>query len=343
MKRQPTIEISHLSTGYPVGKGNTKVVATDLQATIYSGELTCLLGANGVGKSTLLRTLSAFQPPLGGTIRIQGRDLSAYSDRQLARVLSVVLTEKCDIRNMYVDELVGLGRSPYTGFWGTLRDEDRQVVEQAISLVGISHLSRRMVHTLSDGERQKVMIAKALAQETPIIFLDEPTAFLDFPSKVEVMQLLHRLSRQTHKTIFLSTHDLELALQIADKIWLMERGGNVVTGTPEDLALDGSLGSFFARKGIVFDLESGLFRVENDYQAQIRLVGHGQRYAMVRKALQRNGILAHRHVESDSYIETGDLKSGGNFLWHTADGTCHSADDIETLLHWVMEAKHPLK
>lgn len=343
MKRQPTIEISHLSTGYPVGKGNTKVVATDLQATIYSGELTCLLGANGVGKSTLLRTLSAFQPPLGGTIRIQGRDLSAYSDRQLARVLSVVLTEKCDIRNMYVDELVGLGRSPYTGFWGTLRGEDRQVVEQAISLVGISHLSRRMVHTLSDGERQKVMIAKALAQETPIIFLDEPTAFLDFPSKVEVMQLLHRLSRQTHKTIFLSTHDLELALQIADKIWLMERGGNVVTGTPEDLALDGSLGSFFARKGIVFDLESGLFRVENDYQAQIRLVGHGQRYAMVRKALQRNGILAHRHVESDSYIETGDLKSGGNFLWHTADGTCHSAADIETLLHWVMEAKHPLK
>ena len=343
MKRQPTIEISHLSTGYPVGKGNTKVVATDLQATIYSGELTCLLGDNGVGKSTLLRTLSAFQPPLGGTIRIQGRDLSAYSDRQLARVLSVVLTEKCDIRNMYVDELVGLGRSPYTGFWGTLRDEDRQVVEQAISLVGISHLSRRMVHTLSDGERQKVMIAKALAQETPIIFLDEPTAFLDFPSKVEVMQLLHRLSRQTHKTIFLSTHDLELALQIADKIWLMERGGNVVTGTPEDLALDGSLGSFFARKGIVFDLESGLFRVENDYHAQIRLVGHGQRYAMVRKALQRNGILAHRHVESDSYIETGDLKSGGNFLWHTADGTCHSAADIETLLHWVMEAKHPLK
>ena len=343
MKRQPTIEISHLSTGYPVGKGHTKVVATDLQATIYSGELTCLLGANGVGKSTLLRTLSAFQPPLGGTIRIQGRDLSAYSDRQLARVLSVVLTEKCDIRNMYVDELVGLGRSPYTGFWGTLRDEDRQVVEQAISLVGISHLSRRMVHTLSDGERQKVMIAKALAQETPIIFLDEPTAFLDFPSKVEVMQLLHRLSRQTHKTIFLSTHDLELALQIADKIWLMERGGNVVTGTPEDLALDGNLGSFFARKGIVFDLESGLFRVENDYHAQIRLVGHGQRYAMVRKALQRNGILAHRHVESDSYIETGDLKSGGNFLWHTADGTCHSAADIETLLHWVMEAKHPLK
>ena len=339
MKQTPTIEIGHLSTGYPTGKGHSKVVATDLNATIYSGELTCLLGANGVGKSTLLRTLSAFQPPLGGTIRLAGRELGSYSDRQLARVLSVVLTEKCDLRNMYVDELVGLGRSPYTGFWGTLGADDRLVVQRAIELVGIGHRSRRMVHALSDGERQKVMIAKALAQETPIIFLDEPTAFLDFPSKVEVMQLLHRLSRQTHKTIFLSTHDLELALQIADKIWLMERGGHVTTGTPEDLALDGSLGSFFARKGIVFDLESGLFRVENDYHAQIRLVGHGQRYAMVRKALQRNGILANRHVESESYIETGDLTSGGCFLWHTADGTCHEASDIETLLQWILEAK----
>mgnify|MGYP000747867430 FL=1 len=179
-----------------------------------------------------------------------------------------------------------MGRSPYTGFWGTLTKEDRQVVERAVALVGIPHLAHRMVHTLSDGERQKVMIAKALAQETPVIYLDEPTAFLDFPSKVEMMQLLHHLSRQTDKTIFLSTHDLELALQIADKIWLMDKANGVTIGTPEDLALNGSLSSFFARKGIVFDLETGLFRVDNEYTMQIRLSGHGQRYAMVRKALQ---------------------------------------------------------
>ena len=176
------------------------------------------------------------------------------------------------------------------------------MVDKSIALVGIPHLAHRMVHTLSDGERQKVMMAKALAQETPVIYLDEPTAFLDFPSKVEMMQLLHQLSRQTDKTIFLSTHDLELALQIADKIWLMDKVNGVTIGTPEDLSLNGSLSNFFARKGIAFDLETGLFRVANEYTSQIRLAGHGQKYAMVRKALQRNGILANRNVNQTSFI-----------------------------------------
>ena len=204
-----------------------------------------------------------------------------------------------------------MGRSPYTGFWGTLHGEDRKIVERSIALVKIENLADRMVHTLSDGERQKVMIAKALAQQTPVIFLDEPTAFLDFPSKVEIMQLLHQLTRETGKTIFLSTHDLELALQIADKIWLMDRQHGITIGTPEDLALEGHLSGFFARKGIVFDMETGLFRVENQYSSQVRLVGHGQKYAMVRKALQRNGILANRNVVSGIYVETGDLTTSG--------------------------------
>lgn len=206
------------------------------------------------------------------------------------------------------------------------------MVERSIALVKIQNLAHRMVHTLSDGERQKVMIAKALAQETPVIFLDEPTAFLDFPSKVEMMQLLHRLSRQTNKTIFLSTHDLELALQIADKIWLMDKMNGVTIGTPEDLSLSGKLSSFFARKGIVFDLETGLFRVDNEYTSQIRLVGHGQKYAMVRKALQRNGILANRTVESDTYIETGDLKDGNGFILHPQEGEAVTLNSIEELL-----------
>ena len=285
--KQRTIHIENLSIGY-LGKTDVKVVADRINAGINCGELTCLLGANGVGKSTLLRTLSAFQP--------------------------------------------NLGRSPYTGFWGTLRGEDKEVVERSIALVKIQNLAHRMVHTLSDGERQKVMIAKALAQETPVIFLDEPTAFLDFPSKVEMMQLLHRLSRQTNKTIFLSTHDLELALQIADKIWLMDKMNGVTIGTPEDLSLSGKLSSFFARKGIVFDLETGLFRVDNEYISQIRLVGHGQKYAMVRKALQRNGILANRTVESDTYIETGDLKDGNGFILHPQEGEAVTLNSIEELL-----------
>lgn len=334
---EPTIHIENLSIGY-ASKHSVKTVAAGISADICGGELTCLLGANGVGKSTLLRTLSAFQPKLDGNIYVQGKEIDAYTDKQLSRVLSVVLTEKCDIRNMTATELVGLGRSPYTGFWGTLSKADKEVVACSIALVGIAHLADRMVDTLSDGERQKVMIAKALAQETPVIYLDEPTAFLDFPSKVEMMQLLHRLSRSTGKTIFLSTHDLELALQIADKIWLMDKTSGVTIGTPEDLSLDGSLSRFFARKGIVFDLETGLFRVDNEYTSQIRLAGHGQRYAMVRKALQRNGIQANRNVESAVFIETGDLRCDAPFVLHRADGTMVTVRSISELLGVIREA-----
>lgn len=305
MNKQKTIELKKLSIGY-LTKNNRKVVASDINADIFSGELTCLLGANGIGKSTLLRTLSAFQPKLDGQINIQEKEIETYTEKQLSTLIGVVLTEKCDIKNMSARELIGLGRSPYTGFWGTLNDEDKAIVDNAITMVKIEDLASRMVHTLSDGERQKVMIAKALAQETPIIFLDEPTAFLDFPSKVEIMQLLHRLSRQTNKTIFLSTHDLELALQIADKIWLIDKQSGINIGTPEDLSLSGHLTSFFARKGIIFDEETGLFRIENAYTRQIKLTGHGQMYSMVRKALLRNGILATRNIESDDYIEVSN-------------------------------------
>jgi len=310
-----TIKIQDLSIGY-VSKNDVKVVAQHITATIYSGELTCLLGANGVGKSTLLRTLSAFQPKLEGKIFIEGKEIDEFTDKQLSHVISVVLTEKPDIRNMTVEELVGLGRSPYTGFWGTLTKDDKAIVNRAIHLVGIDALQGRMIQTLSDGERQKVMIAKALAQETPVIYLDEPTAFLDYPSKVEMMQLLFKLSRETDKTIFLSTHDLELALQIADKLWLMDKQKGVKIGAPEDLSLDGSLASFFARKGIVFDQETGLFRVENETTRKIGLQGEGIRYTMVYKALKRIGIQADaKSVDEDKITILPDsyvLKLAGN-------------------------------
>ena len=334
--KETTIRLRDLSIGYP-DKHNTKRVAEHLNASIHSGELTCLLGTNGVGKSTLLRTLSAFQPPLGGDIDLLDRPLSAYDDRQLATVIGVVLTEKSDIRNMTVEELVGLGRSPYTGFWGTLKESDRKIVHEAIARMRIEPLTQRMVHTLSDGERQKVMIAKALAQETPIIFLDEPTAFLDFPSKVEVMQLLHNLTHTLQKTVFMSTHDLELALQIADKIWLMDRTNGIAIGTPEDLSLEGKLSSFFSRKGITYDTETGFFRIDTDYRREIHLHGHGSRYAMVRKALQRNGIRADRHVADDSlHIDTTG-SAGDPFVIHRADGSTQSATNIEALLSLVAD------
>ena len=256
-----TIILKNLSIGYQ-GKNDVRVVASGISAAIRKGELTCLLGANGVGKSTLLRTLSAFQPKLDGEIFLevalasQPLPLTALSDKELSKMIGVVLTEKPDIRNMTSRELVALGRSPYTGFWGTLHEDDWQVVDDAISIVGIQLLSDRMIHTLSDGERQKVMIAKALAQQTPVIYLDEPTAFLDFPSKVEMMQLLRRLAREQQKTIFLSTHDFELALQVADKLWMMEKGGKLTIGTPQELATDGALARYVERPGIIFDAQT---------------------------------------------------------------------------------------
>ena len=254
MSQNATVKLENLTIGYPHKQHDRHIVATGISASLQAGELTCLLGANGVGKSTLLRTLSAFQPKLGGRIVLaDGRELDSYTDRELSRTIGVVLTEKPDVRNMSVSDLVGLGRSPYTGFWGILDDEDRRVVAESIEMMGISDLAHRMVHTLSDGERQKVMIAKALAQQTPVIYLDEPTAFLDFPTKVEVMLLLRRICREAQKTVFLSTHDLELALQTADMLWLMERQQPLSTGTPRQLADNGALSRFVERPSIIFD------------------------------------------------------------------------------------------
>ena len=283
-----TIQLRNLSIGYQT-KHSVRTVAEGINGAIRSGELTCLLGANGVGKSTLLRTLAAFQPAISGEILISRKEeggtrkeISSLTDKELSKLVGVVLTEKPDVRNMSVRELVSLGRSPYTGFWGTYTDEDLRIVDEAIEMVGITDLVRRPVHTLSDGERQKVMIAKALAQQTPVIFLDEPTAFLDYPSKVEVLQLLRRISREAEKTIFLSTHDVELALQLADTIWLMrkiEEGGRrneegdmtklgeggrspVTIGSPQELAASGDLGRFIERQNIVFDKETLTIRVK---------------------------------------------------------------------------------
>ena len=260
-----TVELKELSIGYAT-KGNSKVVAQGLNAAINSVELTCLLGCNGIGKSTLLRTLSAFQPALGGDVMLYNftthhpSPITSFTDKELSRMIGIVLTEKPDVRNMTTDDLVGMGRSPYTGFWGTLTDDDRQIVSDAIGMVGIESLKGRMIHTLSDGERQKVMIAKALAQQTPIIYLDEPTAFLDYPSKVEMMQLLRRLAHEQQKTIFLSTHDVELALQLADCLWLMEPG-QLSVGTPTQLADNGALSRFVERDGIVFERDTLTLRV----------------------------------------------------------------------------------
>ena len=257
----PTVTLSSLSIGYRL-RGGDKVVAAGINASLHAGELTCLIGANGAGKSTLLKTLAAFLPKLGGSIYIKDKEVADYTNRELSQLVGVVLTSRPEAENMTAEEVVGLGRTPYTGFWGTLGADDRRIVTESMEQVGVAHLAARTVTTLSDGERQKVMLAKALAQQTPIIILDEPTAFLDYPSKVDTLLLLTRLSHETGKTVFMSTHDLELALQTADRPWLMPGNGHVITGTPRELADSGDLSAFIERRGIEFDKETMNIKVK---------------------------------------------------------------------------------
>lgn len=211
------ITTNRLTVGY---RGHR--VVEDISLSLPCGRLVCLLGPNGAGKSTLLRTLCGFQPPIEGTVTISGSDITTMSAAEVARLVSVVLTDRPLTPSLTAAEMVGMGRAPYTGFWGRLSDDDRRLVSEAMQTVGIAPLATRRMGQLSDGERQKVMIAKALAQHTPVIVLDEPTAFLDYPSKVAVMKTLARLAHDEGKTILMSTHDLELAAQLGDELMEIE-------------------------------------------------------------------------------------------------------------------------
>ena len=245
------LELRNLYIGY-ADDTKRSIVAETLNASLPRGVLACLIGANGVGKSTLMRTMAAFQPPLRGEVCIDGKSVADYSAKELSEKIGVVLTERNMSADLTVEEVVGLGRIPYTTFWGTLTQADRRIVDEALAWVAIEELRYRKLHQLSDGERQKVMIAKALAQQTPVIFLDEPTAFLDYPSKIAMMQLLRRLAHEQHKLILLSTHDLEIAFQTADYIWLLQRVG-FQRGTLADRSQGGLKSAFLDSKDLYYD------------------------------------------------------------------------------------------
>lgn len=236
-----------LTTGY-----RHAIISQHLNATLPQGTLTALLGTNGAGKSTLLRTMARFQPPLAGSISWQGTDTAQLSARQLARTMSVVLTFKPEAEALTAAEVVEMGRIPYTTMLSGTTETDRQAVEQAMQLTHTTPFAHRPISTLSDGERQRVFIAKALAQNTPVILLDEPTAFLDFPAKIATMRLLKKLAHDAQKTILLSTHDVELALHMADNLWLLNQQ-TLTSGSPQLLAANGCIGRFFNTEGVQFD------------------------------------------------------------------------------------------
>jgi iron complex transport system ATP-binding protein len=287
---EPLLTSADLAIGYGGQGRSQQVVAHHLSVGLYPGELVCLLGPNGAGKSTLLRTLCGMQRPLQGQIRLLGRDLPHMHPRDIARQLSVVLTEQSDVGALSVYALVALGRYPYTDWSGRLTALDETCVQQAINAVGATPLVARPVNELSDGERQKVMIARALAQQPKVLLLDEPTAFLDLPRRVEIIGILRRLARQTGQGILLSTHDLDLALRSADKLWLLPQGGPIQVGVPEDLVLSGAFQNVFHSEGVEFDPYAGAFKLHRPVVGQVDLVGEGLAALWTARALEREGF-----------------------------------------------------
>jgi len=260
----------NLTIGYQDGKKQF-IVHKNLSLDIPSGQLISLLGPNGAGKSTLLRTLSGAQMPLGGMLTIGGKDLHTISAKKRSMIISVVLTDRTQIGGLTLYELVALGRQPHTGFFGRLSKKDDAIIEQALQDVGMTALKNRYVAQLSDGERQKGMIAKALVQESPLILLDEPTAFLDIVSRIEIISLLHQLAHKKNRTILLSTHDIEQALILSDQLWLLRPDKGLVCGTTEDILLNGDMDTLFDNKKILFDTNHGTYYPRITHEKEISL------------------------------------------------------------------------
>ena len=281
-----------LCIGYATRRGPRRAVAEDLEVELLTGELVCLLGPNGAGKSTLVRTLAGLQKPLAGEVQLQGQALGLLTEGERARRMGLVLTERMDTGNLSVYALVGLGRYPYTGWHGRLAPQDEKVVRWAIAAVGAGDLASRSFGELSDGERQKVMIARALAQEPAVLLLDEPTAFLDLPRRVEIVQLLRRLAGESDRAVLLSTHDLDLALRCADRLWLLPPGGPLQTGAPEDLVLSGAFQEAFA--DMPFDPARGSFQLGQEPRDEVGLVGEGLEAVWTARALERAGFRVDR-------------------------------------------------
>ena len=285
----PVLRAEKLAIGYHISRREERLVASGLNVQMEAGEMVCLLGPNGAGKSTLMRTLAGLQPALAGEVWLDGARLESLSASERARRLSIVLTERVDVGNLSAFGLVSLGRHPYTGWSGGLGESDLAAIHWALDAVGATALAQRPVLELSDGERQKVLIARALAQQPKLILLDEPTAFLDLPRRVEMMSVLRTLARETGKAILLSTHDLDLALRSADRLWLLGGDGLLHAGAPEDLVLSGAFERAFASERVNFDAFAGSFRIERPAAGIVHLRGEGLSRRWTERALEREG------------------------------------------------------
>jgi len=270
------LQTQSLSVGY----GN-HILFKGLNLVAEAGNLICIMGPNGVGKSTLIRTLAGLQKPISGEIAFRSKN-------EIHHQLAVVLTDRVSSVNMTVYELVTFGRYPYLNWSIQLKKEDSEIIQRSIEQVQIEHLVAKRLFELSDGQLQMVMIARAIAQDTPVILLDEPTAHLDLNNRVWIMKLLKMLARKTKKAIIVATHELDLALQMSDVIWLTGKEKNILSGIPEDLVLNGTFDEVFQFKG--FDLKTGKVQHESHRGKTVQLVGEGYAYLWTKNALERKGF-----------------------------------------------------
>jgi iron complex transport system ATP-binding protein len=328
------VQTQRLTVGYR--RRRETVVAADLSLSLADGEFVCLIGPNGAGKTTLIRTLAGMQKPLSGRVMLRGQDISRLTPNALARMLSVVLTDRIDPGMLTAREVVALGRHPHTGWDARLSDHDHAAVEDAIASVDALALADRPFRDLSDGERQKIMIARALAQSPTLLILDEPTAFLDLPRRVEVMRVLRRLASERQVAVLVSTHDLDLALRSADRLWLIHPGGTLSVGAPEDLVLDGSLADAFRSAGAVFDMETAAFSITTTGSQMVSLRGSDPlRLLWTRRALERAGYSVSDNGETAVVITV--FQDGWSAADSVTERSCNSLYNlVQTLRSWTL-------
>ncbi|MEM1177217.1 MAG: ABC transporter ATP-binding protein [Acidobacteriota bacterium] len=321
-----------LVAGYPGSGGPDRALTAPLDLELRRGQLICLLGPNGAGKSTLLRTLAGVQAALDGDVELEGQPLDGWPPRQRARRLAVVLTDGDAPLGMPGLEMVRLGRQPHSPWTGRLRRQDHEAVERALEAVDGVELAPRPLGQLSDGERQKLLLARALAQEADLLLLDEITAFLDVPRRLEIFRILRRLAHAAGKSVLLTTHDVDLALRSADRIWLMSQDG-LLTGAPESLVLNGALGRAFAGRGVEFDRDTGRFHLPTRRRGTVQLHGDGRVARWTAHGLERLGFqVVHARSESPGEGAIQVVVDDSSFVLTGAGGEAHRCQDLDSLL-----------
>jgi iron complex transport system ATP-binding protein len=323
-----------LEIGYTSGRLR-RILLPPIRGNGLEGELIAVIGKNGIGKSTLLRTIAGLQPVLAGRMVIDNRNIREYSRIQLSAKIGYISTETVKVSNMSVYDLVSLGRFPHTNWFGRTDDSDHEEIADALAKTGLSAFSDRHITELSDGERQRAMIAMVLAQDAKIMVMDEPTAFLDISSKYEIMHLLHQLTRNRNKTIVFSTHDFNTAVNQSDKIWLIREEG-LLEGAPEDIMLRGAFKSLFDETKVRYNQHDGSFTVNSIEKGRIRVLGEGEMRYWTEKAVARAGYSV---AASESEVEI-EVPSKLNSNWkYRKVKDHHEFGSIYDLMSWIRKSE----